>query len=227
MVVSAERRRRVRASARGCRGARPGPRVRACASAGAVSAVDGGVIVVRSQQALREMQAHLLSGERGCPVVGLSRLEEVNGPVLAAEQVRAIVGAGPRVYYLPGEYLLRRLQVVLGRRLALPAAGVRVWWPALSTRSDPGDHPFVLVLDSESQAGMLAQFARRFELSRPVVRREIALVEGALGLVEYELSQAREQNRSVQLERDRALTRAGQAERELSRLRELGREERS
>lgn len=204
--------------------------MRADVGAGAVGGAGGGVVVVRSQQALREMEAHLLSGDRGCPVVGLSRLEEANGPVLAAEQVRAIVGAGPRIYYLPHEYLLRRLQGMLGRTLALPAAGVRVWWPKLSMGSDGGDHPFVLLLDSESQAGMLAEFARRFELSRPVVRREIALVEGALGLVEYELSQVREQNRSVQLERDRALTRALRAERELQaatrRLRELGCEER-
>ena len=187
-----------------------------------MSAAGGGVLVVRSQQALREMEAYLLSGDRSQPVVGLSRLAELNEPVLAPEGVRALAGAGPRIYYLPGTYLLRRLEGVLGRRLALPAAGVRTWWPGLTTRSDPGAHPFVLALDSESQTDMLTEFARQFHLSRPLVREEITLIEGARALAEYELSQAREQNRSMQLERDRALTRAQQAERALAAASPLG-----
>jgi hypothetical protein len=193
---------------------RPGQRARV-GRAGAVGAGDGEVIVVRSQQALREMEAYLLSGDRSQPVVGLTRLAELNEPVLAPGGVRAVVGAGPRIYYLPGEYLLRRLEGVLGRGLALPAAGVRVWWPGLCTRSAPGDHPYVLALDSESQSDMLAEFARELDLSRPLVREEITVIEAARVLAEYELSQAREQNRLMQVRLERVLTRAQRAERAL------------
>lgn len=177
----------------------------------------GEVIVVRSERALREMEAHLFSGERVYPVVGIARLEDVSLPVLAPEQVRAVVGAGPRIYYLPGGFL-QRLQGVLGRALALPAGGVRVWWPLLTRGSDPEAHPFVLALDSESQAHVLAELARRFDLSRPCVRRELTLIESICALAEHELSQARRQSRCLEVERDEALTRALEAENELRAL---------
>jgi hypothetical protein len=161
-------------------------------------------------------------------VVGLSCLEELNAPVLDPQRVREVVGVIPRIYYVPGEYLLRRLQGMLGQRLALPAASARVWWPGVTPRSNPAEHPLVLALDSESQTDMLAEFARQFDLSRPYVRAEISLIEDARGLAEHELSQAREQNRSVAIERDQALTRIEQAERALQaatqRLAELDRE---
>jgi len=192
--------------------------------------IDADLIIVRTQQALRDMEAYLLSGDRGQPVVGLTCLPEINEPVLAPERVRAIVGAGPQIYYVPGDHLLRCLHGVLGRRLALPAGGVRVWWPGLTARSDPGEHPFVLALDSEPQGDLLAEFACQFELSRPFVRSEIKVIEDARRLAEHELSQALEQNRSMRVERDQALTRAQEAERALEaathRLRDLGCEER-
>ena len=69
-----------------------------------------------------------------------------------------------------GEYLRRRLQGLIGQRLALPAGSARVWWPALARSCDPAAHPLVLALDSGSEARMLEEFARQFDLSRPLVR---------------------------------------------------------
>jgi hypothetical protein len=193
-----------------------------------MSSIDAGLVVVRSQLALRCMEADLRSGERFEPVVGLSCLEEIDEPVLAPRQVRAIVGDGPRIYCLPGQDLLRRLQGILGRSLALPAGSARTWWPGLTAYSDPGEHPLVLALDSESQAEMLAEFDRRFNLSRPPVRGEVRLIEDVRRLAEDELSQAREESRAMEGERDRALARAWEAERalEAARSRESGRGER-
>jgi hypothetical protein len=162
-------------------------------------------VIVRSHQDLREMKADLHSGERRCPAVGLTCLLEIEEPVLAPRRVRALVGSGPRIYYLPGVHLLGRLQGMLGQRLALPAGGARVWWPGLAVGSDPREHPLVLALDGESRAGTLVEFARQLDLRRPVVRAEIELIEDARRLAEHELSQALEENR--------ALTRAQQAER--------------
>ena len=126
--------------------------------------------------------------------------------------VRAVVGAGPRIYYVTAENLLGRLQGSLGQRLALVAGGVRVWWPGLECRCDPGGHPLVLALDGESRSEMLSEFARQFDLS---LRGEMAVIEDARRLAERELSQALAQNTCMELERDRALTRAQQAERAL------------
>jgi hypothetical protein len=181
----------------------------------AVSGMDAGLVIVRSHQQLREMKADLHSGQRRQPAVGLACLLEIEEPVLAPRQVRALVGGGPWIYYLPGEHLLRRLQGMLGQRLALSAGGARVWWPGLSVRSDPGEHPLVLALDGESRADTLAEFARQFDLNRPVVRAEIRLIEDARRLAEHELSQALEENRALKRERELARTCAQEAERAL------------
>jgi hypothetical protein len=213
--MSSERGRRARAATRGRRWAGPARGMPARESGEIGSALEGGLLIVRSQLALREMEADLRSGDRVQPVVGIACMEEINEPVLAARRVREIVGAGPRIYYVPGEYLLRGLQGRLGRSLALPAGGARVWWPGLAAASDPAAHPLVLALDCESQSDMLAEFARVFDLSRPFVREEIQVIEDARRLAERELSQEREQNRSMETELSEALTRAQQAERAL------------
>jgi hypothetical protein len=191
--------------------------------------VGGGVvrpIVVRGEPGLRGMVAYLLSGRRRRPVVALTRSLSTGEPVLMASAVRAVVGPGSRIYYVSREHLLRGLREVLGRRLALPAGGVRVWWPGLSVGSDPSEHPFALELDGESARDMLGEFAREFELSRPRVRQEVAVIEEVRRLVEGQLAQARRQNRDVEIERDEALTRAETAEASLKiateRLQKLG-----
>lgn len=193
----------------------PARRAATCNKVLTVSTVDADPILVSSHEAVREMRAYLLSADRVEPVVGLARCLDADEPVLAPERVRAVVGAGPRIYYVPGESLLRRLQGSLGQRLALVTGGVRVWWPGLQARCDPGGHPLVLALDGEPQADVLAELARRFDLSRPSVRGEIAVIEDARRLAERELSQALAQSAGMRLERDRALARARQAERAL------------
>ncbi len=183
---------------------------------------DGGLVVVCGDRGLGGMEAYLLSGERCDPVVALTRSPGTDEPVLGYAQVRALVGAGPRIYLIQDEHSLRHLRGVLGRRLALAAGGARIWWPGLSVDSDPGDHPLVSYLNSESEREMLEEFERQFRLSHPVVRGELKLVEELRALAEHELAQAREQNRSMKIERHEALTRAEAAENELKVLRAVG-----
>jgi hypothetical protein len=184
-------------------------------------------IVVRGEPGLRNMLSLLLSGRRKHPMIGLTRSLSTGEPVLVPSDVRGVVGPGPRIYYFPEEHLLRGLQKALGRALALPVGAARVWWP-LSVDSDPGEHPLVLELDGEPErnSSMLGEFARRFDLSRPRVREEIKLIEGVGRLAEAQLATAREQNRDMKIERDRALrrTEAAQASLETAteRLRQLG-----
>jgi hypothetical protein len=187
-----------------------------------VSAADADPILVASKPALRSMQAYLLSGEREQPVVALTWSVETDEPVLAPEEVRVIVGPGPRIYLIQQEYLLRRLQGLLGP-LALSRGSARVWWPGLSVSSDAGEHPLVLELDGEPHRRLLGEFAREFDLSRPLVRREIKLIEATRRLAEHELAQAGEQNREMKIERHEALARAEAAEASLKgRAQQLG-----
>jgi hypothetical protein len=172
----------------------------------------GELVVVASKRALGGMEAHLFSGDRRQPVVGLARSLDSARSLLSADDVRAIVGPGPRIYYLSEEGMRRRLCNMLGAALQLPDGCVRVWWPGLSRDSHGGEHPVVLGLDGEPEANVLAEFERGFHLSHPVVRREITVIEDLRRLVERELSLAREENRNMKIERHDAITRAEVAE---------------
>ena len=122
------------------------------------------LIVVRSNAALRSMTAYLLLPARVHPVVALTSSLSKTEPVMAPSKIREIVGSEVRVYFIPGEYILRGLEVSLGHQLGVLPGAARLWWPGLSPRSDPGDHPLVLPLADESELDMLAEFARLFDL---------------------------------------------------------------
>ena len=178
------------------------------------------LIVVRRELGLLKMQAYLLSGKRKLPVIAFTESLESDEPVLVASDVRAVVGPGPRIYYMPEEHLLLSLQEALGRALTLPAGAARVWWPGLSVASDPGEHPLVVALDGEPEQHMFGEFARRFDLSRPRVREEIKQIEEVRRLAEDELANARQQNREMKIERHEALIRAKTAEASLEAVRQ-------
>jgi hypothetical protein len=173
---------------------------------------DGGLVGVRDDRDLRRMATYLLSGERREPAVALTQSLSMDAPVLAYVHVRGIVGAGPRIYLIQRDHLLRPLQRMLGRRLALAAGDARIWWPGLAVDSDPDAHPLVLYLAGEPERDMLDEFTRQFHLSHPVVRRELKLLDELRALAEHELAQAREQNRSMKIERHEARARAETAE---------------
>jgi transcriptional regulator with XRE-family HTH domain len=184
--------------------------------------MDSGPIVVSGEDELLKMVADLRSPNRMHPVVGLSSSPIESEPALVASEVREIVGPFARIYLLPNEDQRLGLKAKLGRKLALFPDTVRVWWPGLTRRSDPGDHPLVAVLEGESGPDLLAEFGREFELSRPHIRREIKQIEDARALAEHRCKQAeekehtaRERLRDSQVERHREALRAVQAEEKL------------
>jgi hypothetical protein len=167
-------------------GERGGQQERAAAAVG----TGAEPIVIRDTRGISGLARYLLSGERELPAVGIARSLEVDEPVLSTADVRAIVSAGPRIYYVPDEEMLGVLEGLLGRVIALPAGGVRVWWPALSVQSVARDHPFVLAHDCETPASVLEEFAKEFDLSRPRVLREIRLIGGLQRIAERERDEA-------------------------------------
>jgi DNA-binding transcriptional ArsR family regulator len=193
-----------------------------------------GPTIVADEQELLDLQTHLLA-DRTHAVVTLVLGEETDDAARWHEEIRAIVGPDTHVYFVD-EMLLGPLREGLGRRLALTPGSARIWWPGLSTRSDPGDHPLVLALEGESRTDVLAELARQFDLSRPHVRRELKLIEDARALAEHRLAETIEQDqrtaerlRDAHRERHREATRAQAAEARLSdalkRLAECGCEE--
>ncbi len=200
------------------------------------SALIDGPMVVEDEPELSNLQAVLSYPDRTQPVVALALCEEETDDIaLWHEELRPIVGEHTQVYFL-APHLLGSLREGLGRKLALLEGSARIWWPGLSTRSDPGDHPLVLALEGESRGDVLAEFARQFDLSRPHVRRELKLIEDARALAEHRLAEIVEQDqrtaerlRDAHRERHRESTRAQAAETRLSaalkRLAECGCEE--
>ena len=179
-------------------------------------------MVVRGEAALRSMTAHLLLAERAHPVVGLtSSLSDGECAVLAPSNIYEITGPSVRIYMLVEQDVLQGLEDTLGRRLALAPGAARIWWPGLTPRSDPADHPLVLPLEGggESEADVLAEFMCQFKLSEPHVRREIKSIEEMRVLAERRAEEAEvkarnaaQRLREAHTERHREAMRAEAAE---------------
>jgi hypothetical protein len=163
-------------------------------------------------------------GTRERAVVGVAPRTDDFAPVLAPADVRAVVGPGVRVYLIPDEYVLEEVQARLGPRLRIPRGSARIWWPGATAYSDPAAHPWVIATAGERRWDTLEAFAEQFDLSRPRVRREIALAEDLRGVLEREIihveereSRLHERLRDAQLECHCLRTRAEVAEQRLAR----------
>jgi hypothetical protein len=175
--------------------------------------------VVRTGQQLRLLEADLL-GARHYPIVLLALAVDADEPAFAPRQLHTAAGRRISIYLLQGQYPLQRPAVLANQRWAVPRGSARVCWPRFSVDSDPDDHPCVHRLDRESDRDALEEFARKFDLSRPRVRRELKLIEGLRASSEHELkgtrSRVRElerQLRDAYRERDVAIRRVERAER--------------
>ncbi len=175
-------------------------------------------VIVGEERELLDLQAHLLHPDRAQPVVGIALYEESEETALWLQELRPILGPATQIRFV-AEELLESLREGLARKLALSPESTRIWWPGLSPRSDPGDHPLVLALDGERRADVISEIARQFDLSRPHVRRELRLIEDARALAEHRLSEivaqdqrTAERLRDAHRERHREASRAQAAE---------------
>lgn len=152
--------------------------------------------LVRSELELRELVAYLRFEDRRDPVIAMTSGEDSDDPLLPYAPLRGVVGDRARIYMICNDLLLHGLAGAIGAPLALSKPGVRAWWPGVSVGGDPGDHPFTIALDGESEESLLEEFAHSFDLTRPRVRREIKLIEDIRALAERRLE---ETNRWTQL----------------------------
>jgi hypothetical protein len=149
--------------------------------------LDGGTVVVEDEAGAQRMLDHLLDPERTEAAIGIAR----SADPLWACQLRTVIGPGPRTFYVHDHRWLELLASGLGRH-ALTAETIKIWWPGLTAASDASGHPAFVSLEEEDPAGLLAELARVFHLSRPVVHREIRQLEDLLALAERELAQSRQ-----------------------------------
>jgi hypothetical protein len=183
---------------------------------------DPDYVVIQTADDLQRLSADIL-GDRDRPIVGLTLSVEGYEPVLAASDVRAVVGPGVRIYLIPDDDLLQEFQEMIGPRLKTERAAARIWWPGASVRCDPVNHPLVVALEGERPEDTFEEFTEQFHLSRPRVRREIMLMEDARAYLEHELNGMQQCNRELaerlrdtQVECHRLRTRAERAEARLT-----------
>jgi hypothetical protein len=141
---------------------------------------DTGYMLVRSSKDTRRLVAEISRAARDYPIVGIALRNSEAVPALTPQEVRTVAGERARIYLIIGDFLLRRLERAQGAKLG-PAW---VWWPACSTHNAGGGNTF-------------QQFAREFELSRPVVRSEIERLVDVRASVERELAEARESSNGL------------------------------
>jgi hypothetical protein len=153
-------------------------------------------VPVDSMAAVDSLCGEIL-GPREQPIVALTPRLDGDGPVLAYEDVRALVGPRARVYLIADDELLLRLRERLGPGLGLERGMARVWWPGARARCDAADHPLIVALADEPSRVTLEEFAQQFDLTRPRVRGQVRLIDDARALAERELAQAREQSRTA------------------------------
>jgi hypothetical protein len=170
------------------------------------SSQNGSYTLVRSPKDVRCLIAEIIRETRDYPIIGLTQRDGEARPALTPQEVRAVAGERTRVYLIVGDYLLRRLQRGEGTKLGAACGAAWVWWPECGA------------LDPGSSSGP-QQFSHEFELSRPIVRREVERLAGELATSGHELAEAREGNiglkrdlRAAEIDKRRAVVRAEAAE---------------
>jgi hypothetical protein len=158
--------------------------------------LDADCVAVETAGDLRRFCSDILSA-RERPLVGFAPGLEGEECRLTFADIRQAVGPGVRIYRISCEDLLHDLREMLGPELAIQLGTVRIWWPTVGERVDPGEHPAVAALEGEPRHILVEELASQFDLSRPRVRAQIRLIEDARAFVEYELTRAVEQNRRM------------------------------
>jgi hypothetical protein len=119
------------------------------------------------------VSADIQSPHRQHPIACLASGEHEAMPSL--DGLHEILGPDAQVFVVVGERLLRRLPRASGTSISLGSVLVWLWWPSsLRKRLAPS---------GAERAAALVDFARRVDLSRPLVRSSFARLEQRLTML--------------------------------------------
>jgi len=178
-----------------------GPHTFANSSAERSETEDAGHIVLSSERELTVLAEEILDPQRDYPIVCLTVRPGERDPALPATAVREIVGPGVPIYFVRTRRLTRYLGSLLPPHFDVWDGATRVWWPGVSERSDPIEHPRVYDPSGRYGQDSLQRLAAEFA-TKP--RPELTLKQ-QLVLAERQRSQLTE--RAERLERVLASTR--------------------
>ena len=162
---------------------------------------DADCVELSSEPELSALAKRILDARRDYPIVCLTARPGEHDPALSATFVREIVGPGVPIYFVRTRRLTRYLGSLLPPRFDVWDGATRVWWPGVSERSDPIEHPRIYDPSGRYGQDSLQRLAAEFA-TKP--RPELTLKQ-QLVLAERQRSQVVE--RAERLERVLAGTR--------------------
>jgi two-component system, NarL family, response regulator YdfI len=138
--------------------------------------------------------------DRDYPIVVITCCEGNADEGFWASAVRALDPSVP--VYLVGSRLCRRLAEMLGPQFAVEAGDARIFWSGVGEARDGTDHPLVPARSASDGRDPAERLVSALELSRPLVRRSFASVEGRVATLEAQairsLTELRESQRELE-----------------------------
>ncbi|MBA3809377.1 MAG: hypothetical protein H0X28_13450 [Solirubrobacterales bacterium] len=178
-----------------------------------VSAAENGVqglpfVRVATHEDVEGLAEEILDPRREQLVVGLTSREGEDEPSVDPFDVRALVGAGPQIYYLPTGALTVDLRARLPGRFTPFNGSLRVWFPGITPQSDPNEH--INVFDASGVYGYRSLQFFAYKLHEALTARQIALeVDPVLVYRELASAKAREDTEEIRTELEEKLRRVG------------------
>lgn len=175
-----------------------------------------GYNIVSSPPDLRRLTTYLRAPSQPMlPVIVIGTLADTDRtPALAPETLCPIVDPRTAIYWLVNRSVRQRLTHKLGRPLSL-TSDIRVYWPIVTSESDPAGHPSIAASADENDT--LAALVQAIDLSRPTMRafraqldataRRLTTAQQGTHRLTSELEAAREETRATQAMLDAATQR--------------------
>ena len=104
---------------------------------------DANCIELSSESGCSALSKAILDPDRDYPIVCLTARPGERHPALPAAAVREIAGPEIPIHFIHTGPLTRYLSRLLPPRFDLWGGAARVWWPGVSTHSDPLEHPLI------------------------------------------------------------------------------------
>lgn len=126
--------------------------------------------------------AAILAPERARPLIAVTTRGRFTPSLVDAEALARAVAGAADVALVPTGDVTWRLSELLPPKLDVYGGAVRLWWPGVSPRSNPYDHPLLFIWDDDDARRVVARL--RAEVGGPDAADETVLAPGTVVLVE-------------------------------------------
>lgn len=182
-----------------------------------------GAVTVDSEENARVLAQFVLDRKRDRPIVCVTSRDGEVDPAMDPDELRAIVGTGVDIYFVPTGPATRALEAALPARLQVFGGATRIWWPRVSGKSDPGDHPLIHEPYEVYGSWALQKFKKKWDAGPPSRPKpapsQVASLRRERDLARGQLRNTRKELRGMEAELADAVAKLAGAERQLRELR--------